>query len=353
MNLDDIHSFTQIDPGGYLAEIDGLPQQLQTGWEIGQGAALPAWTGIRQVVIAGMGGSAISADLLAAYVAPQCITPVIVHRDYDLPAWAQGTHTLLIASSHSGNTEETLSALETARRQGCRCLTICTGGELARIARLADLPLWIFHHTGQPRAAVGLSFGLQLAALSRLDLIPDPTPELASAIQAMQAVRPAYQAETPVVNNLAKRMAGQLMGRWVTVFGAGLLAPVARRWKGQINELAKAVAQFEILPEADHNTLAGVLQPEELLARSMALFLRSPGDHPRNRLRSALTRQIMMLEGMNTDFIDAQGDTPLAQQWTCLLLGDYIAYYLAMGYGIDPNPITAIADLKMRMQAGG
>ncbi len=99
------------------------------------------------------------------------------------------------------------------------------------------------------------------------------------------------------------------MGRWVTVFGAGQLAPVARRIKGQINELAKAVANFEFIPEADHNTLAGTLNPAEVIQpHTMNLFLRAPSDHPRNRLRIDLTKQTFMLEGSNTDFLDARGD---------------------------------------------
>ncbi len=125
------------------------------------------------------------------------------------------------------------------------------------------------------------------------------------------------------------------------------MSAVARRWKGQINKLAKAGANVEILPEADHNTLAGTLNPQETLnAHTMTLFLRAPSDHPRNRLRSDLTRQAFMLEGMNTDYIDARGDTPLANLWTAILFGDYMAYYLAMGYGVDPTPVNALVDFK-------
>ena len=132
--------------------------------------------------------------------------------------------------------------------------------------------------------------------------------------------------------------------------GSGLLTTVARRWKGQINEVAKAGANFEFLPEADHNTLAGTMNPEEVLnPHTMTLFLCAPSDHPRNRLRSDLTRKAFMLEGMNTDFVEARGNTPLAHMWTLILFGDYMAYYLAMGYGVDPTPIQALVDFKQAM----
>ena len=350
MNLDDLSYFSQIDTLDYLAEIDGLPDQLQQAWELGQKHALPSWSGFQRVVIAGMGGSAIGADLLSAYATLYCPLPVVVHRNYGLPAWARGPETLLITSSHSGNTEETLSALQSGLEHGCRILALCTGGKLAAAAGQAGFPVWNFDHPGQPRAAVGYSFGLLLAAFSRLGLLPDPGAELANALEAMRQLQENLRADIPVVSNPAKRLAGQLLGRWVAVFGADILEPVVRRWKGQLSELAKAWAQFEFLPEADHNTLAGTLQPESTLSNLMALFLRAPSYQPRNLLRCELTRQAFMLEGINTDFIDASGETPLAHQWTALLFGDYVAYYLAMAYGIDPTPIAALVGFKHALE---
>jgi glucose/mannose-6-phosphate isomerase len=128
---------------------------------------------------------------------------------------------------------------------------------------------------------------------------------------------------------------------------------VARRWKGQINEVAKAWAQFDVLPEANHNTLAGTVYPEALIAQLMALFLRSASDNTRNRRRSDLTRHAMMVGGINTDVIEGRGSTALAQQWTALHFGDYTAYYLAMAYGVDPTPVAAIEDFKQALKTAG
>lgn len=351
MNLDDLKRFKQIDTLDMLAEIDGLPDQLQTAWELGQTYPLPDIQNPTGIVIAGMGGSAIGADLVAAAVSSTCLVPVTVHRDYGLPAFARGKGTLMIGSSHSGNTEETLDSFETARKQDCTILVVTTGGEIARRAMQANLPIWSFSHNGQPRAAVGYSFGLLLALFARLKLIPDPAAELAGTIAAMKDSQQKLRADVPAAQNPAKRQAGQIMGRWVTVFGAGLMAPVARRIKCQINEIAKSAANFEYLPEANHNTLAGTLHPEEvMMPHTTSLFLRAPSDHPRNRKRLDLTKQAFMLEGLNTDFIDARGDTPLAHMWTTILFGDYMAYYLAMGYGVDPTPIQALVNFKEAMK---
>lgn len=351
MNLDDLQRFKELDTLDMLDEIEGLPDQLQSAWQLGQIMPLPDVNNIRAVVISGMGGSAIGADLVAAAVASSCLVPVTVHRDYGLPAFARGKETLFIGSSHSGNTEETLDSFATALKQECSLLVISTGGELAQRAKAQNIPLWTFQHAGQPRAAVGFSFGLLLALFARLKLIPDPAKELEGAVAAMKATQAKLHADIPAAQNPAKRYAGQLMGRWVTVFGAGLLAPVARRIKCQINEIAKAAANFEYLPEANHNTLAGTLYPEEVLApHTMNLFLRAPSDHPRNRKRLDLTKQAFMLEGLNTDFLDARGDSPLAHMWTTILFGDYMAYYLAMGYGVDPTPIPALVNFKAAMK---
>jgi glucose/mannose-6-phosphate isomerase len=349
MNLDDFTKFKEIDTQNMLAEINGLPEQLSRAYQLGLTQKLPAWDGIRNVLITGMGGSAIGADLLSAYVADSCPVPLYVLRDYSLPAWAQGSQTLVVGSSHSGDTEETLSSFEEALQRGCRCLAITTGGKMGELAARNKAAIWKFQHAGQPRAAVGYSFGLLLALLVRLGLVTDPAPELEKAVAAMRQQQESLKAEVPAVHNPAKRMAGQLMGRWVAVLGSGILAPVARRWKGQLSEVAKSWAQFEFLPEADHNTLAGVVNPEERFAQMMVLFLRSSLEHPRNQLRTELTRKGFMVEGLNTDIVEAFGDTPLAHIWTALHFGDYMAYYLAMAYEVDPTPVAAIENLKGEM----
>jgi glucose/mannose-6-phosphate isomerase len=350
MNLDDLNRFKQLDTLNMLGEIDDLPDQLGRAFQLGLKYELPNWRDFKQVVIAGMGASAIGGDLLTSYCVSLSTLPVSVHRDYGLPLFARGAETLVICSSHSGNTEETLDAFESARKAECRIIAVCMGGELAKRAKENSIPLWTFDHAGRPPAAIGFSFGLLLAMFQRLNLIPDQTEAFEDMLASMKRIQRHLRADILAVKNPAKRYAGQLMGRWVTIIGSGLLTAVARRWKAQINEMAKAGANFEFLPEANHNTLAGTMNPQETLnAHTMTLFLRAPSDHPRNRLRSDLTRKAFMLEGMNTDHVDARGNTPLAHMWTLILFGDYMAYYLAMGYGVDPTPTKALVDFKEAM----
>ncbi|MBT3338277.1 MAG: bifunctional phosphoglucose/phosphomannose isomerase [Anaerolineae bacterium] len=349
MLLDNHKDFTKLDPQNMLGEIDALPDHLAAAWELGQKQDLADFSKIRQIIIAGMGGSAIGADLLATYVAPICSVPIIVHRDYALPAFARGPETLFIASSHSGNTEETLTAFDAAVEAGCTIMALSTGGKLAKKAAEINAPVWKFDHAGQPRAAVGYSFGLLLALFVRAGFILSSEVDLLETVADLKSQQETLRADVLADQNPAKRSAGQAAGRWITVFGANYLAPVARRWTGQINEVAKAGSNFEFIPEADHNTLAGILYPEKVLLHTHSIFLRAKSDHPRNRLRSNLTRKTFMLEALSTDTVDARGKTPLSQMWTALHFGDYVSYYLAMIYGVDPTPVDALVMLKEKL----
>ncbi len=335
-----------LDPQNMLSQIDSLPDQLVEAWQLGFNLPLHDIGKVNRVVIAGMGGSAIGGDLLASYMADQCPVPVVVHRGYDLPAWAYGKDALVICSSHSGNTEETLSAFDAAVQGDCTIFTLSTGGKLAEKATSAGAQTWIFNHQGQPRTAVGYSFGILLALFSRLGLVDVTDAVVADTVAAMKNQQRHLTAGAGLATNPARRLAGQLVGRYVSVFAAGSNEVIARRWKTQINELAKAWAEFEGLPEADHNTLAGLINPETELSKVAAIFLSAPGDHPRNKIRLAFTRQQMMLAGLLVDDVMAKGESPLAQMWTLLHFGDYVAYYLALMYGVDPTPIEALIELK-------
>jgi glucose/mannose-6-phosphate isomerase len=349
MNLNSFQQFKSIDHGDILGAIQKLPDQLKEAYFLGGDFPLPENKEFDRIVIAGMGGSAIGADLLVAYAFPDLRIPPFILRDYQLPGWAIGKNCLVICSSHSGNTEETNSVLSQAIDRNCTIVVITTGGKLFSTASDNNIVTWKFEHVGQPRAAVGFSFGLLLRLFTRLSLIPEQDEAIKIAVIAMKELSNEIDADVPIINNSAKRMAGQLVDQHVSVFGAEHLCPVARRWKTQINELAKCWAQFEFIPEADHNTLAGVLQPSKIIPKIFTVFLRSNHYHPRNRKRMELTLGEFMVAGLGTDKIDFSSDEKIAEIWKAILFGDYVSYYLAMMYEIDPTPVEAIESLKTQM----
>ena len=334
------------DPENMAGYIASLPADLSAAWRQGLEKPLANYPKIQKILISGMGGSAIGGDLFSSYLAPLSAVPIISRRDYGLPAWAEGADTLVVCSSHSGNTEETLSSFQTAKERGCSLLAISTGGTLQKEALAAGVTHWYFNHTGQPRTAIGWSFGLLLALAERLGLIHNQQKDIDKAVAAMTEQIQRLEPSVPLIENPAKRLAGQLLSRNIAIFAAGEVEVIARRWKTQINELAKAWASFEGIPEMNHNTLAGLVYPETLFEKTSAIFLRSALDHPRNQQRIDLSIQFFLEAGIAVDSVAAQGEGRLAQLWSLLQFGDYVSYYLALNYGIDPTPVEALNTLK-------
>jgi len=350
MDLNNVAGFERLDSEQYIQQIYSLPGQLDRSWTAGMSNPLSLPRKPKQIIICGMGGSAIGGDLVAAYTKKISDTPISICREYNLPQWALNSETLVVPSSYSGNTEETISAFEQARDAGCMLLALTRGGKLAEFSRNAGIAVWSIEHSGQPRAAVPTSFGLLCALLYRLGMIDNIQADIQQTIELLTTQQLVLGLENSIEKNPAKRLAGQLFGRMVGVVGSDLMASVAVRWVGQINELAKAWAQALTLPEMDHNILAGILNPTDQLSHLAMVFLKSKTDHPRNTLRSDLTRNLFMVEGINTDVFQAIGESDLEQLWSAIQFGDFIAYYLAMMYEVDPTPIPAIEQLKISMK---
>ncbi|MBN1484260.1 MAG: bifunctional phosphoglucose/phosphomannose isomerase [Chloroflexia bacterium] len=345
-NLDDPQTYLATDPQGAGQRLFDLADQCRRAWELAlDWEAPPLPLPPSAIVIAGMGGSAIGGDLLGAWAQSLATVPILVHRDYDLPAYV-GPHTLVLASSYSGHTEETLSAARAAVAKGAPWIALTTDGELRRYAREKGLACREFQYKAQPREALGYSLLLLMGTLVRLELLPDPTPQVRSAISTLESLQAEYAPEVPLAQNPAKELACWLYGHLPLVCGSGMLAPVARRWKGQFNENTKSWAVFEVLPEMDHNAVAGTVCPPGFGAAVRAILLSSAYDHERNLCRQRITAKVLARSGVISRALQALGPSPLAQLLSLVLLGDACSYYLAILYGSDPTPIPAIAELK-------
>ena len=355
MNLDDQNHLRAIDRDDMLGHIDALADQFEHAWQRALTLPLPeTHRAPRQIALAGMGGSAIGGDLTAALVAATSPAAFHVVRGYTLPAYVRGADTLVIASSHSGNTEETLAAADQALERGVRMLAISTGGALAEHAARHGYPLWRFDYASQPRAALGWSFGLLIGLAHRLGLAPNLEADLREGVGLLRAQRAVYGAASPLRDNPAKRGAGQLIDRIPLIFGAGIFEPVARRWKGQFNENAKAWAEFEPLPEANHNLVAGLGFPMDHDIRLAAQFITSrQHDHPRVRLRHELTYTLCLQNGIVADIFQPEGTSALAQMLHAIQYGDYLSYYTAIAYEVDPTGIPQITELKTMLAERG
>jgi len=351
IDLDQPTTFSAIDPQDMLGHIDRWAEQCQKSWELvqdfAQSLAVPRFQG---VVILGMGGSAIGGDLLAALAADTSPVPIFVNRDYTLPDWV-GDNTLVIGSSYSGDTEETLAAFKAARRRGCHLLAMSSGGKLADLAHQYSAPWLCIPYKSQPRAALGYSLIFLVGLAQRMGLLPDQGEAVREAIQILNTQREELGAQVPTADNQAKQLALELKDRLPVIYGSGILAPVARRWKTQINENSKSWALWEELPEFDHNTVASFGLPKPLLKQIYAIALTSPSMHPRHRLRFEVTAELIARENIAQREIAAQGQSSLAQMLSAIQFGDYVSYYLAMLYEVDPTEIPNIRYLKKRLKS--
>jgi glucose/mannose-6-phosphate isomerase len=295
-----------------------------------------------------MGGSAIGGDLLRGLAGNACKHLVLVQRDYDLPAWVN-ERTLVIASSYSGNTEETLSAFGQALKINCMRLAISTGGKLTELAKQNGVPVFTIDHVSPPRAALGYSLLPLLAILANLGLISAQKDAVEGALRSLEELGKGWQEDCPIGSNAAKQLAAQLHGKVAVIYGAGLLTDVARRWKGQINENSKAWAFFETFPELNHNAVLGYSFPAELAQVFCVLMLRCGSLHPRTLARYTITGELLERAGIQFRYIDSPGSGPLEQVLGTVLLGDWASYYMAMLYGVDPSPVPQIDFLKQRL----
>ena len=350
--LDDPQTYTELDPSGLGGRIAELPNQCRQAWEAAQSFALPKeYAQVDRVVLLGMGGSAIGGDLLAGLAALETAPPITVVRDYLLPPYVD-SRTLVIASSYSGNTEETLLTFERALEQGARVVAITYGGQLARRCRDSDTPAFHVDYQGEPRSALGYSFIAPLALLCNLGLLSPQARALNEALGLLEHEGVLYGMATPVEENPAKTLAQKLHGRLIVVYGTGILTAVARRWTTQFNENAKAWAFYDSLPELNHNTVVGYQHPRVVTEGTFIVLLQPSILHPRTGLRYQITAQILEEAGIPHHIIAAEGHSPLAQVLSTLSLGDYTSYYLAFLNGVDPSPVPIIDRLKQRLAEG-
>ncbi|MCL6430591.1 MAG: bifunctional phosphoglucose/phosphomannose isomerase [Anaerolineae bacterium] len=348
--LDDLAYLGRLDTGQMLDRIQEFPEQCAAAWDSAVHFAWPgAPEGLQHIVIAGMGGSAIAGELLAHLVAETCAVPIILHRDYGVPAFV-GPRSLVIASSYSGNTEETLSAAREALGRGATVVGLSTGGELARLAAEAGFGHYVIRYQSKPRAALAHSFFPLLNLLQRLGLLPEQEAAVQDAVATLKGLRASIGAQVSARTNLAKQLAHSLEGRLVIIYGAEFLAPVAHRWKTQLNENTKAWAFYEVLPEMNHNAVLGYDQPDETTSSAFVVLLDSRLYLGRNRRRVDVTREVLTRAGVDHQAIEPHGESRLAQMLSAVHLGDYLSFYLAALYGTDPTPMGAIDLLKERLQ---
>jgi glucose/mannose-6-phosphate isomerase len=296
-----------------------------------------------------MGGSSIGGALARAVLGDRASRPIMLARDYALPAWTTPDTTVL-CSSYSGDTEETLAIFEAAGALGARRIVATTGGKLAAAARADSVPVIPLPGGFQPRAAVAylLVIALEVAGLCGAGDRLHSEIDVAAAHAESLVAKWGPDASD---NTLPKQLARGLHGTVPQVAGAGLTAPIAYRWKCQINENAKTPCFSGELPELDHNEIVGWAGSKDLGPFS-AVFLDDSDLHPRTRQRIELTRGLIDAEAAATYRVETIGETRAERLTSLVLLGDLVSVYLAVLRGVDPAPVVMIDRLKSALARG-
>ena len=333
----------RYDPSGMTGDVLDQPGQLEDAlWRVAS-ASLPRDPAPGGLVVCGMGGSGVGADLAAGILGPDLRRPLVAVRGYALPAWAGPDH-LVLASSYSGHTEEVLACFEAAGRAGARRVALTTGGRLAEAARAAGVPVVGVPSGLQPRAAVAYSTVGALECAAACGAAPARRGEVEDAAALLEGLAAEWGPEGPE-DGEAKRLARALRGTHPIVFGAEATAPVARRWKTQLNENAKLFSAAAELPESDHNEVCA-WDPDRLAAPLGAVLLEDPGSHPRVVRRLGLTAEALGAGARALERVTAPGVNRTERVLALVLLGDLVSVYLALLDGIDPTPVVAIQRLK-------
>ncbi len=342
--LDAPATYAAGDPHGFGELLRGFADQVADAARVAEGLRLPdAPPGA--VIVAGMGGSAIAGDFLQTLCHDRAPFPVQVVRGYDLPAWV-GPDALVVVSSYSGNTEETLAACAAARARGARLLAVTAGGELGARARREGLPCVRLPGGLPPRGALGYLLIPLLVLLDRVGGGLGGVEEREEAVALLKAFGAELAPEAPSARNAAKELAAWFEGRIPVVYGTELTAPVAYRWRTQLEENAKVVALSGALPEIDHNALeAWAAMPDGPWA---VLFLRDGAEHPRVARRLVATRAIAEARVPARE-ARARGSGRLARLLSLVHLGDWVSYYLALLRGVDPWTVATLEGFKQRM----
>jgi glucose/mannose-6-phosphate isomerase len=338
-----------IDRHDLLDDVLGMPEQLRDAlWRV-ESAKLQPHETPDGLVVAGMGGSAIGGALARAALGDRASRPIMVARGYALPAWTTPDTTVLCAS-YSGHTEETLAIYDAAGALGARRVVATTGGKLAQAARADGVPVIPLPSGFQPRAAVAYSLvvALEVAGLCGAGESLHAEIDVAAA-HAEELVRD-WGPEAGG-GNLAKELARGLHGTIPQVAGAGLTAPIAYRWKTQVNENAKTPCFAHELPELDHNEIVGWDGAADV-GRFSAVFLDDSDLHPRIRQRIELTRGLIAGNAAGTYRVEGVGQTRTERLVSLVLLGDLMSLYLAVLRSVDPTPVPSIDNLKNALASG-
>ena len=340
----------KFDKSNMFEVLKNFPEQVKEAVSISEKSDFKNFDkkGIKNIIITGLGGSAIGGDLIRSYTQYEIKVPVFVNRNYTLPEFA-GKDTLVIVSSYSGNTEETTTAYKQAIKNKCKIICITSGGEVEKIAKKNKNKYIKIPGGLQPRCALGFSFFVLIGIFVKLGFIKDKSKEIKGTIEILENSVSEY-VDLSVETNSALKLAVDLKGKLPVIYSSmDILDVVNLRWRGQISENAKILAYGNLYPEMNHNELVGWKLNEDILKKVIVIFLKDAGDNSRIKLRMNITSEIIEKYADNIIDLESDGKNKLERIFDLIYLGDWVSFYLAILNEVDPTPVNAINFLKEKL----
>ncbi|MEN3037793.1 MAG: bifunctional phosphoglucose/phosphomannose isomerase [Candidatus Kryptonium sp.] len=350
LTLNDIRNYDKSD---MFSKILNFAQQIKEAVKIGESAKIKfPVKKINKILLTGLGGSAIAGDLLRSYLSDEIKVPIIVNRDYFLPKFVD-ENTLLIVSSYSGNTEETISAYNDGIKKKAKIICITSNGEIEKIALKKKHPIVKIPSGYPPRTALGYSFFPILVILSNLGFVKSKKREIRETIELIEEKSKVY-SNPEHEENLAYKIAIRLAGSIPFIYSSGKFDAVAMRWVCQIEENSKMLAHFNIFPELNHNEIVGWSgeiegSVRELRNKISVVILRDDNEYERIKYRIEITDDLIRPYAGEVLNIYSEGKSPLARLFSQIYLGDWVSFYLAILNKVDPTPVRPIEYLKSEL----
>ncbi|HCA42263.1 MAG TPA: bifunctional phosphoglucose/phosphomannose isomerase [Bacteroidetes bacterium] len=338
-----------LDKGNMFDVLSNFSSQCEDALKIAEAVDLSGYdfTGIDNIVLNGLGGSAIGGDLVRGYLQYSLPVPMFINRNYSMPGFASDK-TLSIISSYSGDTEETNAAFIDSLNKNCKIICITSGGKVESLAKENNLPVFKLPKGFQPRCAVGYSFFIVLKIIQKLKLAEINEKEISETIRIINDLSTVYSSQNEM--NTALKIAESLKGKLPVIYsGIDVMDVVNYRWRGQICENAETLAFGNIYPEMNHNELVGWRINKDVMKNIVVIYLRDKDDNERIKLRMDITKEIYKRYSEKILEISGNSEYKLARIFEMIYLGDWISFYLAILNNVDPSEIEPIHYLKKKL----
>jgi glucose/mannose-6-phosphate isomerase len=346
--LDKPDKVKEVDKSNMLGDLVKTPDYCRDAIKRAKQVSMPEKVNPKNIVVVGMGGSAIGGEILHDWLRDTLSLPIEVCRDYTLPAYVN-KDTLVFVNSYSGNTEETLTAFLTAIRRKCTVTAVTSGGQLKSFCKKLRVPHMIIPEGLQPRAAIPYLFFPLAVFMKKMGVIADIDDELEEAIQVLERAAKANAPDMPTKNNKAKQLATELIDSIPVVYGFRQYSSIAQRMKTQFNENSKVPSKYEVFSELNHNETVGYEAPESLTKKLSIILIRDPQEPPEIRNRIETTTKLVFDRANKVLEIMAEGKGKLAKMFSVMCTGDFASVYLAILQNKNPTPVNIIDRVKSEL----